>query len=59
LVKGLKCLECDATIKLPSDVLEGEIITCQDCGASYEVYRNEKGEIDIRPAKVEGEDWGE
>jgi len=55
----LKCLECDATIKLPSDVLEGEIVTCQDCGASYEVYKNEKGEIDIRPAKVEGEDWGE
>jgi len=55
----LKCIECDATIKLPSDVLEGEIVTCQDCGASYEVYKDDKGEINIRPAKVEGEDWGE
>lgn len=59
MVIELKCVECDATLKIPSDVLEGEIVTCQDCGASYEVYKDDKGEINIRPAKVEGEDWGQ
>ena len=52
------CPECSATITLPKDVMEGEIVTCPDCGTSYEVYSTESG-FGIRPAKVDGEDWGE
>ena len=55
----MNCKECDAAVQIPKDAMEGEIITCQDCGASYEVYKNETGIFEIRPAKVEGEDWGE
>ena len=54
----VKCPECDAAIILPKDVMEGEIVTCPDCGASYEVY-SKGSEFDIRPAQAEGEDWGE
>jgi len=35
----VKCPECDAEIKPPSDSIEGEIVTCQDCGASYELVK--------------------
>lgn len=54
----MNCLECDAKISLPKDALPGEIVTCPDCGVSFEIYK--EGEtLQIRPAQVEGEDWGE
>nr|NIQ05322.1 lysine biosynthesis protein LysW [Candidatus Korarchaeota archaeon] len=32
-----KCEECDAEINIPEDALEGEIVTCPECGASFEL----------------------
>jgi len=61
----VKCPECDAEIKIPEDSIEGEIVTCPDCGAGYELDRvakskeNESGEFEIKPAQVVGEDWGQ
>ncbi|HYY65666.1 MAG TPA: alpha-aminoadipate/glutamate carrier protein LysW/ArgW [Nitrososphaeraceae archaeon] len=54
----IKCLECDAEIKVLSDAIEGEIVTCPDCGASYELTKIGE-EFNIKPAQVVGEDWGE
>ena len=54
----VKCSECDAEIKIPVDSLEGEIVTCPDCGASYELVKSEEG-FNIKPAQVVGEDWGQ
>jgi alpha-aminoadipate/glutamate carrier protein LysW len=54
----LKCPDCDAEIKVPLDSIEGEIITCPDCGASYELLKS-GGKFDIKPAQDVGEDWGE
>lgn len=54
----VKCLECDAEITIAKDVIEGEIVSCPDCGSAYEVYK-EGNDFQIRPAKIEGEDWGE
>jgi alpha-aminoadipate/glutamate carrier protein LysW len=54
----IKCLECDAEIKIPSDSIEGEIVTCPDCGASYELVKSAGG-FNIKPAQVVGEDWGQ
>ena len=54
----LKCPECDAEIKIPSDSIEGEIITCPDCGTSYELVKN-VDKFDLKTAQVVGEDWGE
>jgi alpha-aminoadipate carrier protein LysW len=54
----LKCPECEGDIDVPVDALEGEIVTCPDCGVSFEVHK--KGEAaELRPAQIEGEDWGE
>ena len=55
----MKCLECDVDVKIPEDFLEGEIVSCIDCGTSYEIFRDKSGSVQIKPAKVEGEDWGE
>ncbi|MEM4297698.1 MAG: alpha-aminoadipate/glutamate carrier protein LysW/ArgW [Nitrososphaerota archaeon] len=55
----MKCIECDAEIKVPDDAIEGEIVSCPDCGASYEVHKLSDGSFTIEPAQVTGEDWGE
>ena len=54
----IKCTECDAEIKIPNDAMENEIVTCPDCGASYELIKSNNG-FAIRPAQSVGEDWGE
>ena len=52
-----KCDECDADISIPSDALEGEIVTCPECGASFELAKGTDG-FDLKPAQTVGEDWG-
>jgi alpha-aminoadipate/glutamate carrier protein LysW len=54
----LKCRECDAEIKIPMDSIEGGILTCLDCGTSYELVRDGDNTT-IKPAQIVGEDWGE
>lgn len=54
-----KCPECDADLNIPDDVISGEIVSCLDCGTDYEVRVGEDGKIELRPAEIEGEDWGE
>ena len=53
-----ECDECDATISIPSDALEGEIVTCPECGASFELAKGSDG-FDLKPAQTVGEDWGQ
>ncbi|MEM1538619.1 MAG: alpha-aminoadipate/glutamate carrier protein LysW/ArgW [Candidatus Nezhaarchaeales archaeon] len=55
----VKCPECDGEINVPEDVVVGEIISCPDCGREYEVYEVSPNGVSIRPAEVEGEDWGQ
>ena len=31
------CPECEATLTIPADAMEGEIVPCPDCGAELEV----------------------
>ncbi len=54
----MKCLECDASISPPKDSMAGEIITCQDCGASFELAKGSSG-FELKPAQTVGEDWGQ
>ena len=53
----MNCPECDAQLTLPTDVIEGEIVPCQDCGAELEVISVAPLELALAPM-VE-EDWGE
>jgi alpha-aminoadipate/glutamate carrier protein LysW len=51
------CPECDATITLAADVVEGEIIVCPDCAAELELTSVDPVELALAPEV--GEDWGE
>ena len=53
----MNCPECEATLELPADLIEGEILPCPDCGAELEVVSTAPVELRLAPA-VE-EDWGE
>ncbi len=53
-----RCLECDRDLSIPDDAVDGEIVTCPDCGATYEVARTSNG-IELKQAESIGEDWGE
>jgi alpha-aminoadipate carrier protein LysW len=52
------CPECDANIGIPDDAVEGEIVTCPDCGASFEHFVFESC-FELKPAQTVGEDWGQ
>jgi len=54
-----RCPECDAEIDVPDDAISGEIVSCPDCGLDLEVKFDESGSISLKPAEIEGEDWGE
>ena len=52
-----QCPECDGTLDLAADVLDGEIGPCPDCGAELEVISLNPIILQLAP-EVE-EDWGE
>jgi alpha-aminoadipate/glutamate carrier protein LysW len=52
------CPECDANMSIPDDAVEGEIVTCPDCGASFELSKASEG-FELKPAQTVGEDWGQ
>lgn len=54
-----ECPSCEAYVTLPDDVVNGEIVSCPDCGAEYEVIITDRDKIELKPAEIEGEDWGE
>ena len=54
----IKCIECDGDIQVPEESVQGEIVTCPDCGVDYEVKTGENG-VNLTKAESIGEDWGE
>jgi alpha-aminoadipate carrier protein LysW len=55
----VECKDCGAEINLAQDVMVGEIITCPDCGADFEIVVKEGASVEIKPAESVGEDWGQ
>jgi len=53
------CIDCSAPLEVPSDSLDGEIISCPDCGLDYVINIGEEGSKQLKELTVEGEDWGE
>lgn len=53
-----KCVDCDAEITVPDDAVNGEIVSCPDCGLDFEVVFGSQGRS-IKPVAIEKEDWGE
>ena len=58
-MKAVKCTDCDGEIKMPDDVVIGEIVTCPDCGSDFEISEIKSKSVFIKPAETVGEDWGE
>ncbi len=56
--KMTKCIECDANIPVPADAVEGEIVTCPDCGSGFELVKGQDG-FELKATKTVGEDWGQ
>ncbi len=52
------CPDCFGEIDIPEDVMEGEILSCPDCGLELEVEVVDD-RIEIIPIAIEKEDWGE
>jgi alpha-aminoadipate/glutamate carrier protein LysW len=55
----VECKDCGAEISVGQDVMVGEIITCPDCGADFEIVVKEGASVEIKPAESVGEDWGQ
>lgn len=56
----MNCLECDARLELPTDAIQGEIVSCKDCSTSFELVKEQSGGLfSLRTAELEEEDWGE
>lgn len=53
-----KCVDCEGYIDVPDEAMEGEIVTCPDCGLDLEVRVTRQGRS-IKPLMVEKEGWGE
>ena len=53
------CPECDAGLSIPEDADIGELVSCQDCGADYEIASRNGPETVLKQAESVGEDWGE
>ncbi len=55
----LQCPLCGSEVEVPDDVLPGEIVEHEECGAQLEVYKDSNGNFALRLAENVGEDWGE
>ena len=56
----MNCIECDAQVAIPADAIQGEIVSCRECGTSFELVREQSGGLfTLRQAELEEEDWGE
>ena len=53
----MTCPECEANLQLASDLIEGEIVACPDCGAELEVVS--LSPLRLETAPMVEEDWGE
>jgi alpha-aminoadipate carrier protein LysW len=51
------CPECEANLTL-TNVMEGEIVVCPDCGVDLEVLAVQPT-VSLALAPQEAEDWGE
>lgn len=55
----MKCPECEAEMAVPGDAAAGELVSCPDCGADYEISGRDGAEVSVKRAESVGEDWGE
>ena len=52
-----ECPVCGAEVVFPDDAVEGELISCPDCGSELEITSLDPPSLEEAPQ--EEEDWGE
>lgn len=57
-MKGI-CSVCDATVTLPKNTEESEIISCSDCKSHLVVQKIMNEKVTLEQAPVVEEDWGQ
>ena len=55
----MNCPECDAKLNIPEDTSVGEIVSCPERVADFEISKKEGSNIELKQAESVGEDWGE
>ncbi|RME59478.1 MAG: lysine biosynthesis protein LysW [Candidatus Dadabacteria bacterium] len=55
--KMAQCPVCSAEITVADDAMEGELITCPDCGSELEI--TSLSPVTLSEAPMEEEDWGQ
>ena len=55
----MNCPVCDAKLNIPDDATVGEIVSCPDCGADFEIASKNGSTYQLKQAEKVGEDWGE
>jgi len=53
----VECVVCGAKLTLPEDTVQGELISCTECGVDLEVTGTNP--FTVVEAPQEEEDWGE
>ena len=53
------CIVCDATVSIPGDAQESEVITCSDCKSRLVVEKIDGKKVILGKAPDVEEDWGE
>ncbi len=54
-----ECEMCGGNIAIPGDVIEGEIVSCSDCGLDFEISAVGSSSVQLTTAEEIKEDWGE
>ena len=54
-----ECPVCGAEVKLGEDTVQGELLSCGDCGTELEVKGTSNPSFTLAEAPQEEEDWGE
>ena len=55
--KTSECPVCAAEVSLPDDAVQGELISCPECGTELEIISIDPPKLEEAPQ--EEEDWGE
>ena len=55
----IECPSCFFEFEPEDEVMEGEVISCPDCGVDLEILKVNGGKIEVQVAEASDEDWGE
>jgi len=54
MINNKSCLDCGLELDIPPDAISGEVFSCKDCGANFEL---KNGKLTV--AETISEDWGQ